>query len=477
MVLNKANRVIAGIAFLVIPNLAQAQPDTLWAKTFGGTGNDGAYSVCQATDGGYILTGWYQSQLYLLKTDALGTETWSRIYGANPYDDEGNAVIQAADGGYVAAGCAKLSPDDWDVILAKTDAAGLPVWEKTFAYSQEDGGNSIVAASDGGYAIAGTINIPGNGQDLLLLKTDGDGNESWHRTYGETGTEYAYALITCSDGGYAIAGMNSNPTPLPGAYLVKTDASGNELWSKTYGGTGTSDDRAYTILETPDHGFILAGSNFYSLTEQDAWLIRTDSAGNELWNRTYGGSARDVFYSIAEAFEGGYLIAGLTYSTGAGESDLWIVKTDADGNELWAKTYGGATIDAARSIKRTSDQGYYIIAGYTNSFGAGDYDAWYMKFGEPSAVEEPPCEPVNELTIKVNPSANTARISFSLSEPDCVSLKAYDVSGKLVKTIRQGTMTDGDHILDWNTEGLGRGVYFIRLETATGAASTRIVKF
>ncbi len=476
MTLKKCMWMIAWIAILILPNLAQAQPDTLWTKTFGSVGNDGAYTVCQATDGGYILTGWYQSQLYLLKTDTFGTETWSRIYGANPYDDEGNAVIQAADGGYVATGCATISSTDWDVLLAKTDAGGSPVWEKTFNYSSEDEGNSIVAASDGGYAIAGTTNIPGNGQDFLLLKTDGDGNESWHRTYGEAGTDYAYALIIDSDGGYVIAGMNSNPTPRPGAYLVKTDASGNELWSKTYGGTGTSDDRAYTVLETPDHGYILAGNRFYSSTEQDAWLIRTDSAGNELWNRTYGGSARDAFYSIAEAFEGGYLIVGFTYSTGAGESDLWIVKTDADGNELWARTYGGATIDAARSIQRTSD-GNYIIAGYTNSYGAGDYDVWYMKFGQPGAVEERPAEPVNELNIQVNPTANTARISFSLSEPGNVSFKAYDVSGELVQIISRSTMSAGNHALDWNTQGLSRGVYIVRLETGKHIQSTRIVKF
>ena len=207
---------------------------------------------------------------------------------------------------------------------------------------------------------------------LGLVATD------WNKTYGGTMDDLAYSLVQTVDGGYALAGeTGSSGAGGYDVWLVKTDSSGNQLWNRTYG--GTYDDAAQALVQTSDGGYALAGwTDSFGAGGYDFWLVKTDSSGNMLWNKTYGGTQNDVAYSLVQTVDGGYALAGSTVSSGAGGEDVWLVKTNSSGNQQWNKTYGGTQDDAAYSLVQTVDGGY-ALAGYTNSFGAGGEDVWLVK--------------------------------------------------------------------------------------------------
>jgi len=157
-------------------------------------------------------------------------------------------------------------------------------------------------------------------------------------------------------------------------------------WNKTYG--TTSDDESWALVQTVDGGYALAGSRYsFGAGDLDIWLVKTDANGNQLWNQTYGGTSDDVAYALVQTGDGGFAVAGSTYSYGAGLSDFWLIKTDATGNHLWNKTYGGANYDWANGLAHTADGGY-ALAGITGSFGAGNNDFWLVKTDENGVVPE-----------------------------------------------------------------------------------------
>jgi hypothetical protein len=343
-----------------------------WNRTYGGTGTDYASALVQTGDGGYALAGASNGDAWLVKTDASGNVLWNRTYGGTGID-WAQSVVQTGDGGYALAGVTNSfgAGGFW---LVKTDASGNSQWNRTY------GGKAayaLVQTSDGGYAIAGAAPPFGSGyDDFWLVKTNSSGNAQWNQTYGGTSWDYACALVQTSDGGYALAGYTSSF----GAgsfdfWLVKTDAYGNMQWNQTYG--GTSDDRAYSVVQTGDGGYALPGeTQSFGAGQTDVWLVRTDASGNMLWNRTYGGTDFDYANALVQTGDGGYALAGGANSTIAG--DFWLIKTDANGNMQWNQTYGGTGLDEARALVQTHDGGY-ALAGSTTSFGAGRADFYLVK--------------------------------------------------------------------------------------------------
>ena len=200
--------------------------------------------------------------------------------------------------------------------------------------------------------------------------------EAWNKTFGGTNYEVAYSVQQTSDGGYILAGPKCTLPYGVGSdgWLVKTDTNGNKQWDKTFGGTG--DDLAMSVQQTSDGGYILAGyTDSYGVGYWHFWLVKINSNGNEQWSRTFGGT---FAFSVQETADGGYILAGCTYSYSTGSYDFGLVKTDANGNEQWNKTFGGSKEDEAKSVQQTLDGGY-ILAGYTKSYGAGNSDFWLIK--------------------------------------------------------------------------------------------------
>ena len=474
---------------------AYAFPQTTFEKTYGGSGEDGGNSVYQTTDGGYIVAGWTESygaglfDAYLIKTDPSGEILWTRTFGgASP--DSGSSVIQTQDGGYIITGSTKsFSQTGWpDVYLIKTDPAGDSLWTRYYGSFGIDVGTSVQENPDGGYSIAGFTHSSGAGEaDVYSIRTDSSGDTLWTRTYGGAWYDRAYSMQQTTDGGYILAGMTASfGAGSYDVYLIKTDSSGDTLWTRTYGNNG--DNYGYSVQQTPDGGYVLAGATpgpgIY-----DVYLIKTDAEGDSLWTRTYDFGGLDGAYSVRRTLDGGYVVAGLTGTYELGDSfDVLLFKTDSSGDILWTRTYGGPDYEEGLSVQQTSDGGY-IIAGRTESFGAGDYDVYLIKTDPDGLVgiggdEQDPITIPRSLLLSQNypnPFNPSTTISFEIpdltSERQDVSLTIYDLRGRLIRRLVDSRLEPGRHRLVWDGKDGGgervpSGVYLYTLR-ANGGASTR----
>jgi hypothetical protein len=385
---------VAVFVILLMFEVAVANgPAVQWEKTFGGTGSDSGYSVQQTSDDGYIITGSTSSfsagdpNAYLIKTDCAGNTQWEKTFGGTG-SDSGSSVQQTSDGGYIITGStSSFGAGDPNVYLVKTDSDGNMQWQKTFGGSESSRGQSVQQTSDGGYIIAGySFRGMMRHNDVYLIKTDPNGNSQWQKIFGGNDRDEGHSVQQTSDGGYMIAGFTRSNVWQ--AYLIKTDPNGNSQWENIYG--GSSVDEGYSGQQTSDGGYIIAGysDSFPVLYDDDVYLVKTDPDGNMQWQNTFGGSTYDWGYSVQQTSDGGYVIVGDTYSFGAGSWDIYVIKTDSEGNSQWEKTFGGTGSDGGSSVQQTSDGGY-IIAGSTRSFGAGSSDVYLIKLvGDPFKPED-----------------------------------------------------------------------------------------
>jgi len=357
-----------------------------WNRTYGGASDEYCtYSLIETSDGGYVTAGNTYSfgagvdDFWLVKTDAGGNVEWNQTYGgANT--ELANSVIQTSDGGYAIAGWAQsFGAGGHDFWLIKTDQIGNMQWNQTYGGAYDDNAYSVIQTSDGGYAIAGGTSSSGaGGTDFWLIKTDETGNMQWSQTYGGGNFDDASEVIQTSDGGYAMGGTTASFGA--GGYdfwLIKTNSTGDAQWDKTFGGSGQ--DIATGVVQTTGGGYALVGyTTSFGPGTYAIWLIKTNSSGDTQWSKTYGGINTEIANSVVQSRDGGYVIAGRTNSFGAGGENFWLVKTDSNGNAQWNQTYGGANSETAGCAIQTSDGGY-AIAGWTQSFGAGGWDFWLIK--------------------------------------------------------------------------------------------------
>lgn len=347
-----------------------------WSKTYGGFFTDEARSVIRTSDGGDAVAGTKRNDVWLFKTDMDGNLQWERVY-AGADNDVGYSMVQTEDSGYAIAGWTfSLSPGSAQVWLIKTDSLGNMIWNKTYGGTSQDTGYCVVETGDG-YAIAGASDsFTGGDSEVYLVKTDINGNMKWSKTFGGSNSDWGYSIITAPDGGYAIAATTASfGAGGLDALLIKTDANGNMQWNKTYG--GGSNDYGRSIASSDDEGYAIAGyAASYGGSGFDGWLIETDANGNQLWNKTYGGISSDYIYSIVQTTDG-YALAGHTRSFGAGTDDMWLVKVDTNGNLQWQKTYGRSLSDHGYSLALSWDGGL-IVAGQSPSF-SDSQDGWVVK--------------------------------------------------------------------------------------------------
>jgi hypothetical protein len=362
-------------------------PSPYFCKAIGGKNNDWGSSLIQTSDGGYAIAGFTESfgageaDVYVIKLDSNGNLQWTKTIGG-PHREEGTSIIQTSDGGYAIAGVTiSFGAGEADVYVVKLDANGKPQWTKTIGGPKDDRGFSLIQTSDGGYAIAGYTKSFGAGEwDFYVVKLDANGNLQWTKTIGGPKDDQGFSLIQTSDGGYVIAGgTDSFGAGKADVYVVKLDANGNLQWTKTIGGEYF--DGGSSIIQTADGGYAIAGATTsFGAGLLDVYVVKLDAKGNLQWTKTIGGPASEIgnFHSLIQTSDGGYAIAGLTQSFGAGEWDVYVVKLGANGNLQWTKTTGGPKDDWGSSLIQTSDGGY-AIAGFTNSFGAGQLDVYVVK--------------------------------------------------------------------------------------------------
>jgi len=441
-------KVLVVLIFLLSPGIANAQ----WANTYGGPGDEGADSIQQTTDGGYIVAGGTNSfgaggnDFWVLKLNPDGTVAWQKTYGG-PEDEEGaSSIQQTRDGGYiVAGGTTSFGAVDGDSWVLKLHPNGTVAWQRTYGGTGDDIAGHIQQTSDGGYIMAGGTNSFGaGGSDFWVLKLNPFGGVAWQKTYGGTGDEGASSIQQTTDGGYIVAGeTNSFGAGGRGDFWVlKLNPDGTVDWERTYG--GESDDYAFAIRQTSDGGYIVAGVTYSFGTGGDIMVLKLNPDGTVAWQKTYGGSDWDwaYSYSIWQTTDGGYIVAGETKSFGAGNTDILILKLDASGNIVWQRTYGGGGFESASPIQQTTDGGY-IVAGRTDSFGAGGRgDFWVLKLDVNGEI--PDCAPMgtssavaNNINVSTSPSSATVTLtSASSSRTNATVTDTHVTAGVVCQVIR-----------------------------------------
>jgi hypothetical protein len=450
------------------------------------------------------------------KNLALGQSTFAKAYGGSGHDIS-YSVQQTNDGGFIIAGWTNsFGAGGWDFLIIKTDTSGNIKWAKTYGGMFEDYAHCIQQTSDEGFIVVGYKN------DFYAIKIDSIGNIQWAKTYGKIEFfEYAYNIQHTNDNGFVLTGIKkSYELGTKDVLLIKLDSEGNIKWAKIY--EGKSDDESYSVQQTNDGGFIMAGwTNSFGSGGWDFLLIKTDASGNIQWAKTYGGDNLDRSYSAQITRDGGFIVSGYTYSFGE-SADILLIKTDATGNIQWAKTYGGSRTDISYSVNQTRDNGY-VISGYTYSFGSiyrdfiliktdGNGDLNFcsivksvtptvntisLSISNPtfstsaydiSAEDALPITTVTSPTISIseicpltsvpsesstplqfkllqnypNPFNSTTTIPFWLPQRTNVILKVYDVFGREIATLINREFDAGEHSIQFNANDLPTGIYFYR---------------
>jgi len=410
--------------------IKQSQSGSLFQKTIGGASYDYGHSIQQTSDGGYVITGETYSfgagerDVFVIKLDSSGNLSWAKTIGGASYDIS-FSIQQTSDGGYVITGETDVGGSN--VFVIKLDSSGNLSWAKTIGGTKGNVGYSIQQTSDGGYIITGeTYSFGvGNDPDVFVIKLDSSGNLSWAKTIGGTDWDFSYSIQQTSDGGYVITGETySFGAGSDDVFVIKLDSSGNLSWAKTIGGARS--DSGFSIQQTSDGGYVITGETYsFGAGEYDVFVIKLDSSGNLSWAKTIGGIGYDYGHSIQQTSDGGYVITGETYSFGAGqrhvfgagESDVFVIKLNSSGNLSWAKTIGGIGYDYGDSIQQTSDGGY-IITGNTNSFGVGNPDVFVIKLDSSGNI--PDCSSatsVNPTVSSQNPTVRSYSPTVSSQNP------------------------------------------------------------
>lgn len=374
---------------------------------------------------------------FTVVADTAPRAQWTLDVGGNReeviYD-----VIQTSDGGYIAAGKTGSMSSSNDVYVVKVTSTGEVEWEMNYGSIKEDYAKSIRQTSDGGYIVGGgTRSFNVGVVDYYVIKLDSSGNVQWEQKFGGSQTDICESVIQTKDGGYMAAGQSWINPQNGDVYIIKLDADGEEEWHKSIG--GSLEDGAYDIQQTPDRGYIIAGyTRSAGDGSYDMFIVKTDSDGEEEWMSDFGGNNHDQALSI-EQHRDGYIAAGYTKSFSE-SSDIYVVRLDLDGNEVWKKSYGSSSTDEeARSIMKTSDGGY-ILVGKTNQYTYGAFDVYLLKLDR-------------------NGKEQWAQV-FGGENDD------YGYS------VRQ--TSDGGYILGGQTKSVGFGgnVYIIKTEAPAGTRTT-----
>jgi len=362
-----------------------------WAITYGGSGWEDAICFQQTSDGGYIVGGNTRSfgaktfDVWILKLSSDGEIEWQKTYGGSN-QEKTSFIQQTNDGGYIVLG--QISAiDAEDIWVLKLASDGEIEWQKTYGYSSWETDRSIRQTNDGGYIVAYEIAIYGaGGPDIRILKLTSDGEIEWRKIYGGDKSDSASFIQQRGDGGYIVLGQTESfGAGGDDIWILKISSDGEIEWQRTYGGDDS--DYAHSFQQTNDGGYIVGGNTrSFAAENGDIWILKISSDGEIEWQRTYGGSDSDSASFIQQTDDGGYIVLGQTSSFGAGGEDIWVLKLTSDGEIEWQKTYGGSSRGKASFIQQTDDGGY-IVLGQTSSFDDGGEDIWVLKLTSDGKIE------------------------------------------------------------------------------------------
>jgi hypothetical protein len=468
MFLEGDDRVKYGMIIVcVFASALAAQPDTLWTRTYDIQALDYCESILATEDGGFVLAGCTRDPSYndvcVLKVDSNGDIEWNLIYGTDQQDDAALSIIETYDGGYAIAGQTTAEyKSGFDFLLMKLDGDGNVEWSGNYGGSLQDHAADLIQTSDGGYLSVGYgYDVV---KDIMVLKTDSNGAEEWRRYYGSPmWSESARSVMEVSQG-YLLGGWSSEDDSSSCYYAKLIDWAGDPVDEYFY--NYSENEFAWDMCGSDQGGFVLAGESYSFGNGGQALIICSDASGDQQWMTVAGGPADDEIFGITRTLYDGYLAVGRS-ETSTDNDDFWAVKLDTDGNILWEETWDFNDYDIANCVTQTQDGGY-AIAGETY-VGSYMMDIVLIRLEPPAGMEEQGAVPL--FSLASNPSGASQVFSVIMDEPGSVNLKVYDVTGREVATVFSGTLHSGTHSL--SIDDLPSGVYTSRLIVGQGSSALR----
>jgi hypothetical protein len=389
------------------------------AMSYGGPKWEEARALDVSEDGSTVVAGVTRSfgavseDAWVVKLDERGRIVWENRYGGTG-SEAANSIRQTADGGYVVAGQTdSYAAGAQDVWVLKLNPGGSVQWQKRYGGPGDDSAAQVEQTIDGGYVVAAsTASFPKGDRNIWLLKLDEVGQIQWQSTYQGAGADWPVGVQQTHDGGYVVAGGTfTEDARSYDMWVLRLDGSGEIVWQRSYG--TEIDELPQSIVQTAEGGYALAGyTTSLEAIGEDVFLLKLDGSGEVEWYRMLGGAQPDRAYSLESSADGGYVVAGGTYSYGRGNRDIWILKLDEEGTLEWQVTYGGPASDAALAIERSPDG--YALAGYTRSFSAGEEDVWVLKMNPAGRI--PGCIPAGVSDVESRIVSVEALITAGLRE-------------------------------------------------------------
>ncbi len=419
-----------------------------WAKAFGLSNWDTGVQFCETSDGGYVIAGCTKSSgsggydILVLKINSSGNILWAKTFGGSG-DEEANSMCKTSDGGYLVAGYTNsFGSGSSDIFVLKLDDSGNIVWAKAYGGSDIDVAKVIFETSDGKYIVAGNTTSFGEGSfDFLVLKLDTDGTVLWSKTYGQSDYEDLSSMVKLSGDGYVMLGYQLSFSSNDGnIVVVKLDSDGDILWSKLYG--GNDEDRCYSIVETSDGGYTITGyTSSFGAGYKDVLVMKLTSSGNVSWAKTYGNADNEGGNSIFQTSDGGYLITGYTTLSNRGE-DFFILKLDSNGNVVVKKAFGESAND--RGVYCIEISGGYMILGNTYSFGEGNWDLLLLKLDENFMIGDN-CSYLCLWSHSINSgSIAISNLNFQISAPQVLAVNPNVNTGLVEMHLNVICLVTGD---------------------------------
>jgi len=458
-----------------------------WAQdapglSFGGQKNEVGYDIIRCSDNGYLITGSTKSfgkgssDFLAIKLDSKAKVEWMNTYGW-PHHDNARSVVEVEDG-YILLG------DVWDfgyslldMYITKIDFDGNYLWHKYFGSGSRDLGFDILQIPQGDLLMLGHTRSEDPAGDLMIVRSDAEGNEIWRNTYGSSYDDYGIEMILNGDNTFLVIGTKAGfYYDVASTYfnvhdadvmLLCIDFDGNEVWRQIYGGTGH--DFGYAVTKSDDNIFICGSTQSQGNGNFDMFLQKTDKDGNEEWLKTFGGAEYDYGYSITENTNNELYLLGTTKSFGQdGSADFYLVKTDETGDELWTLTIGGSLTDYGFKVISTADSGVLLV-GQSNSFGNGAFDILLVKVDKNGLIENLlngiDSLYVGDFQLYPNPVRGDAhfRTISSVQIPE-LFMEIFSISGQVVKsyTINSPNYT-------FSTSILSPGVYIYNIRLQKGS--------
>ena len=509
-----------------------------WNMRYGGSRDEGFTSIIKTSDGGYLSGGYSASvesgdktqasqgnnDYWIVKSDQNGKKLWDKRYGGSG-EDYLNRVIQTSDGGYLLVGSSlseisgdktQMSQGDRDYWIVKIDKRGKKQWDKSYGGRGYDELKKVLQLSTGEYLLAGFSNSPVSGDksqashggnDFWLVKISSTGTKIWDKSYGGSLEETLGGIVSTEEGGFLLGGSSwsgksgnksEESRGKSDFWLVAVDKEGKQLWDQTYGGTGT--DEAYSLGKAGNTYFLAGQSDSPAGLDKtrdsqgglDYWLLKVTSTGKKVWDKRYGGSKDDELRASIPTQDGGYLLAGKSFSSKSGNkrqdsqgsSDYWMVKTDKEGQYEWSKTFGGSGAEELRAVIQTNEGGF-LLGGKSDSGVSGDRtqpsqggtDYWLVKVTpeaksivaerEAMVIAEPETKvELVTLTVYPNPAQEKVTVSFTLPQTQAATIKVYDSQGRETATLFQGEAKANQmYQVKWQARNQAAGMYLLRLHT------------